>query len=99
MRSDDSSNGTRSGVGRSRTSLPWCQEKVSFLPRPGCLADRCPLQPPVPFEQLRTQWMVKVNRRQTMFETQGFVDNNMVYHGRIIGVVLPANPQAEKAAH
>jgi 3-hydroxyacyl-[acyl-carrier-protein] dehydratase len=42
---------------------------------------------------------VKVNRRQTMFETQGFVDNNMVYHGRIIGVVIPANPQAEKAAH
>ncbi len=31
---------------------------------------------------------VKVNRRQTAFETQGFVENNMVYHGRIIGVSL-----------
>ena len=31
----------------------------------------------------------KVNRRSTIFETQGFVDTNMVYHGRIIGVVLP----------
>ncbi len=30
----------------------------------------------------------KVHRRQTVFETQGFVDNNMVYHGRIIGVPL-----------
>src|SRR5215469_5278218 len=31
---------------------------------------------------------LRVNRRQTQFETQGFVDNNMVYHGRIIGVSL-----------
>jgi 3-hydroxyacyl-[acyl-carrier-protein] dehydratase len=38
---------------------------------------------------------VKVNRRQTIFETQGFVENNMVYHGRIIGVVLPP-PTSEK---
>ena len=30
----------------------------------------------------------KVNRRQAIFETQGFVENNMVYHGRIIGVPL-----------
>jgi 3-hydroxyacyl-[acyl-carrier-protein] dehydratase len=30
----------------------------------------------------------KVHRRQTIFETQGFVDSNMVYHGRIIGVPL-----------
>jgi 3-hydroxyacyl-[acyl-carrier-protein] dehydratase len=30
----------------------------------------------------------RVHRRQTMFETQGFVENNMVYHGRIIGVPL-----------
>lgn len=34
---------------------------------------------------------LKVNRRQTVFETQGFVDNNMVYHGRIIGVPLPTS--------
>lgn len=32
---------------------------------------------------------MKVNRRQTIFETQGFVGSNMVYHGRIIGVLLP----------
>jgi 3-hydroxyacyl-[acyl-carrier-protein] dehydratase len=31
----------------------------------------------------------KVHRRQTVFETQGFVGSNMVYHGRIIGVPLP----------
>lgn len=33
---------------------------------------------------------MKVNRRQTVFESQGFVDNNMVFHGKIIGVPLPA---------
>ena len=31
---------------------------------------------------------LRVNRRQTIFETQGFVESNMVYHGRIIGVPL-----------
>lgn len=30
----------------------------------------------------------RVHRRQTVFETQGFVENNMVYHGRIIGVPI-----------
>src|SRR5215213_10622836 len=38
----------------------------------------------------------KVNRRQTIFETQGFVEANMVYHGRIIGVPIAA-PQAKRA--
>ena len=37
---------------------------------------------------------VRVHRRQTIFETQGFVDANMVYHGRIIGVPLAARPEA-----
>lgn len=32
----------------------------------------------------------RVNRRQTVFETQGFVGTNMVFHGRIIGVPLPS---------
>jgi 3-hydroxyacyl-[acyl-carrier-protein] dehydratase len=40
---------------------------------------------------------LKVNRRQTVFETQGFVDNNMVYHGRIIGVPL-AKGTAQKTS-
>lgn len=31
---------------------------------------------------------IRVHRRQTIFETQGFVDGNMVFHGRIIGVPL-----------
>jgi 3-hydroxyacyl-[acyl-carrier-protein] dehydratase len=31
---------------------------------------------------------MRINRRQTVFETQGFVETNMVYHGRIIGVPL-----------
>jgi 3-hydroxyacyl-[acyl-carrier-protein] dehydratase len=35
----------------------------------------------------------KVNRRQTVFETQGFVDGNMVFHGQIIGVPLPTPPK------
>jgi 3-hydroxyacyl-[acyl-carrier-protein] dehydratase len=30
----------------------------------------------------------RVHRRQTIFETQGFVGASMVYHGRIIGVPL-----------
>ncbi len=29
-----------------------------------------------------------LHRRQTIFETQAFVGQNMVYHGRIIGVPL-----------
>lgn len=37
----------------------------------------------------------RVKRRQTVFETQGFVDSNMVYHGRIIGV--PLSGRDEKA--
>jgi 3-hydroxyacyl-[acyl-carrier-protein] dehydratase len=31
---------------------------------------------------------VRVHRRQTVFETQGFVGTNMVFHGKIIGVPL-----------
>jgi 3-hydroxyacyl-[acyl-carrier-protein] dehydratase len=31
---------------------------------------------------------MRVHRRQTVFETQGFVGANMVYHGRVIGVPL-----------
>src|SRR5262249_11262880 len=30
----------------------------------------------------------RLHRRQTVFETQGFVETNMVYHGRIIGVPI-----------
>jgi 3-hydroxyacyl-[acyl-carrier-protein] dehydratase len=30
----------------------------------------------------------RINRRQTIFDTQAFVDTNMVFHGRIIGVAL-----------
>ncbi len=30
----------------------------------------------------------RVHRRQTIFDTQGFVGSNMVYHGQIIGVPL-----------
>ena len=39
----------------------------------------------------------KLNRRQTIFESQGFVDNNMVFHGRIIGVPL-STPSPAPAA-
>ena len=34
----------------------------------------------------------RVNRRQTIFETQGFVGTNMVFQARIIGVPLPNRP-------
>jgi 3-hydroxyacyl-[acyl-carrier-protein] dehydratase len=36
---------------------------------------------------------MRVHRRQTVFETQGFVETNMVYHGRIIGVSLTAREE------
>jgi 3-hydroxyacyl-[acyl-carrier-protein] dehydratase len=32
----------------------------------------------------------RLHRRQTVFDTQGFVDDAMVYHGRIIGVPIVA---------
>lgn len=36
---------------------------------------------------------VRLHRRQTIFEVQGFVDGNMVFHGRMIGVNLsPLDP-------
>ena len=38
---------------------------------------------------------VRVHRRQTIFETQGFVDANMVFHGRIIGVPLSGKEDDE----
>ena len=34
----------------------------------------------------------KVNRRQAVFDTQGFVGSNMVFHGKIIGVPLTTSP-------
>src|SRR5262249_54197574 len=37
----------------------------------------------------------RVNRRQTIFETQGFVGSNLVYHGRIIGVPLAGKGESE----
>jgi 3-hydroxyacyl-[acyl-carrier-protein] dehydratase len=40
---------------------------------------------------------VRVHRRQTIFETQGFVEANMVYHGRIIGVPLANKPESATA--
>jgi 3-hydroxyacyl-[acyl-carrier-protein] dehydratase len=38
---------------------------------------------------------VRVHRRQTIFENQGFVDANMVFHGRIIGVPLSGKEDDE----
>jgi 3-hydroxyacyl-[acyl-carrier-protein] dehydratase len=38
---------------------------------------------------------VRIHRRQTIFENQGFVDANMVFHGRIIGVPLSGNEGEE----
>jgi 3-hydroxyacyl-[acyl-carrier-protein] dehydratase len=41
---------------------------------------------------------ISIHRRRTIFETQGFVDTNMVYHGRIIGVPLTSNREARSTA-
>ena len=38
---------------------------------------------------------IRVNRRQTIFDTQGFVESNMVFHGRIIGVPLPLGGRSD----
>ena len=40
---------------------------------------------------------VRLHRRQTIFDTQGFVDDAMVYHGRIIGVPIVA-PEGVRGA-
>ena len=42
----------------------------------------------------------RLNRRQSVFETQGFVGNNLVFHAKIIGVILnpAANATAERPA-
>jgi 3-hydroxyacyl-[acyl-carrier-protein] dehydratase len=34
---------------------------------------------------------IRLHRRQTIFEVQGFVEGNMVFHGQMIGVTL-SNP-------
>jgi 3-hydroxyacyl-[acyl-carrier-protein] dehydratase len=36
----------------------------------------------------------RLHRRQTMFDCQGFVGTNMVFHGKIIGVSLTAQDEA-----
>jgi 3-hydroxyacyl-[acyl-carrier-protein] dehydratase len=36
----------------------------------------------------------RIHRRQTVFETQGFVGGNMVFHARIIGVPLSGPTQS-----
>ncbi len=37
---------------------------------------------------------VRLHRRQTMFECQGFVGTNMVFHGKIIGVPMTGSDEA-----
>jgi 3-hydroxyacyl-[acyl-carrier-protein] dehydratase len=32
---------------------------------------------------------VRVNRRQTLFDSQGFVNNDLVFHCRVMGVPIP----------
>jgi 3-hydroxyacyl-[acyl-carrier-protein] dehydratase len=38
---------------------------------------------------------IKIHRHQMIFDTQGFVGNNMVFHARIIGMILINNPRAD----
>lgn len=35
----------------------------------------------------------RLNRRQSVFETQGFVGPNMVFHGKVIGIMLNPGPE------
>lgn len=37
---------------------------------------------------------LRVHRRHSIFESQGFVGNNMVFHGKVIGVMLAAEEEA-----
>ena len=37
----------------------------------------------------------RLHRRQPMFDTQGFVGNNMVFHAKIIGVNITAQGESE----
>lgn len=40
----------------------------------------------------------RLHPRQTIFETQGFVEDQMVYHGKIIGLTLPLNSAVEASS-
>ena len=31
---------------------------------------------------------IRLHRRQSIFEVQGFVESNMVFHGKVIGVMI-----------
>ena len=37
---------------------------------------------------------VRLHRRHSIFEVQGFVGSNMVFHGKVIGVMLAAEEEA-----
>jgi 3-hydroxyacyl-[acyl-carrier-protein] dehydratase len=39
----------------------------------------------------------RLHHRQTMFDCQGFVGTNMVFHGKIIGVSIPSQEEAPAA--
>jgi 3-hydroxyacyl-[acyl-carrier-protein] dehydratase len=41
---------------------------------------------------------LKLHRRQSIFDVQGFVGLTMVFHGRIIGVAMTTNPISEAVA-
>ncbi len=36
---------------------------------------------------------IRVHRRHSIFEVQGFVGSNMVFHGKVIGVMLTADQE------
>jgi 3-hydroxyacyl-[acyl-carrier-protein] dehydratase len=38
----------------------------------------------------------RLHRRQTIFDSQGFVGTNMVFHGRIIGVFLTGQDESSE---
>ncbi len=41
---------------------------------------------------------LKLHRRQSIFDVQGFVGSTMVFHGRIIGVPMSTSPLSEAVA-
>ena len=38
--------------------------------------------------------VIRLHRRHSIFEVQGFVGTNMVFHGRVLGVTLPGDQGA-----
>ena len=90
---DYDSSGTH--VGEQRR-YPWMDiVRYGFMLR--CRTSRLCL-PHCPIVEYCIPWFVRVHRRQTMFNVQGFVGKSMVFHADVIGVNLsrPGSPGGDE---